>query len=104
MWFMDICKKVLRFGVKILLLPVFLLLFAVKVLAELLLNLSSWVVGLAMMVFLLCIGIAVFNQEWSLALIILVAAVIGILMTFAATAVVFAIGEAYRALAGFMAN
>ena len=100
----NIFKKILRLGAKILLIPVFCFLFVVKVFAELLLNIGSWVVGLVMMLFLFCIGMALFRQQWSQAVIIFAAAAGGILVTFAATAVVFIIQEAFDSLVGFMGS
>ena len=74
----------LRFGIKVLLIPVWIIAMGMKMAVKVLLNLSEFAVGLIMMVFGVCIVITICQQEWTQTALVLAGA--GMTIAFATVA------------------
>ena len=102
MWFGKMIRALFRLVLKVLTLPVLLFVFTLKILAELLMNIGSFAIGLVMIVFVICLGMTIYQHLWSQTILVGLGAAAFILMTFAASFVVLLLQDATSALAAFV--
>ena len=102
MWFGKMIRALFRLVLKVLTLPVLLFVFVLKILAELLMNIGSFAIGLVMIVFVICLGMTIYQHLWSQTILVGLGAATFILMTFAASFVVLLLQDATSALAAFV--
>lgn len=102
MWFVKMIKTVFKMALKVVVFPVLLLMFVLKLAAELLMNIGSFAVGLVMIVFLICLGMTAYQHLWSQMFLVGLGAVGVMLVTFAATAVLFTLQEITSTLTSFV--
>ena len=92
----------LKLLMKVLLLPVMLVLFVLRVLVKIGIELSSIVIGGLMLIVFGCIIYAIVQQMWSSAFILIAMEACIIMVTFGAGTIEFFLGEASESLGNLM--
>lgn len=102
MWFGKMIRGIFKMVLKVLALPVLLLAFILKLIVKLLSGIGSFAIGLVMIVFIICLGMTIYQHLWSQLFLVGLGVIVFLLMTFTGTAVFFILQEAASALRTFV--
>ena len=93
-----------KIGLKLLLIPVWLVAMVMKLSMKLLLNMSEFAVGLIMMVYFVCIIITVCQKEWTQTCLVLAGATVTFVVVTAVTSVSCLMETVLAAVNDFMVS
>lgn len=104
MWFVRLIKWILKFFLKLLLFPVFIVTTTLTIILNVILHLGSFAAGLGLLVMLYCIISRLWLHEWSQAVLATGMTAAGVGIFFGAGIIVALFEEANDWLGGFIRN
>ena len=104
MWFVRMIKWIVKFFLKLLLFPVFIVTTTLTIILNVMLRLGSFAAGLGLLVMLYCIISRLWLHEWSQAALATGMTAVGIGIFFGAGIIIALFEEANDRLGGFIRN